>query len=314
MKKQRFSPIRHPWLACFLQLREAILITDDSGFIIDVNPAFTALTGYSRSESLGRRPDFLKSGRQTPDFYARMWESLINNGYWQGEIWNRSKNGRFYAERLSITAIRDNQGITTHYAAIFHDITADKAAEKALRDQVNRDALTGLPNRNLFADRLQQGLAHANRHERKLAVCYLDLDSFKPINDRYGHAIGDKVLIETGTRLVSALRTGDTVARIGGDEFALIFPDLIDAHEPGALLERLSLRLSPNYRIGDLDLQITSSIGMALFPDDSENPEELLKIADQLMYRNKAQRPGLHQPHSHQPLYSGLSQRLLFAI
>jgi diguanylate cyclase (GGDEF)-like protein/PAS domain S-box-containing protein len=265
----------------------AVMITDASRRIVAVNPAFTRITGYAAEEVIGKKPNILSSGRHDAAFYAAMWERIRETGQWQGEIWNRRKDGAIYPEELTIVAVKDEEGQVTHYIGIFHDLTQIKAQEEHLRHLAHHDPLTGLPNRALLADRLKVALAQAERSGRKLAVCYLDLDGFKPINDAHGHAIGDRLLIEISQRLAGAVRGGDTVARLGGDEFVLLLTNLVDAEEcRGALARLLHLAAQPVHLEGR-ELSVTASIGVTLFPDDAADVDALLRHADQALYAAK---------------------------
>jgi PAS domain S-box-containing protein len=210
----------------FSHAREGITITDAQGIIIDANDAFSRITGYSREESLGQNPRFLNSGRQDAAFYAGMWSALVEHGHWSGEIWNRRKNGEVFAELLTISAVRDMRGNTQQYVALFSDITAIKAHQSQLEHIAHFDALTNLPNRVLLADRLQQALVQAQRRGERVAVAYLDLDGFKSVNDRYGHDVGDQLLRALATAMKDCLREGDTLSRMGGDEFVAVMINL----------------------------------------------------------------------------------------
>lgn len=279
----------------FTHAREGITITDINGTILDVNQAFTEITGYSREEAIGGNPRLLKSGRHSPGFYALMWKALLKKGQWSGEIWNRRKNGEIYPEALTISAVRDAQGTTTHYVALFNDISESKAQQGRLEHMAHFDALTGLPNRLLQSDRLRQAMARCQRQHQSLAVVFLDLDNFKPINDRYGHAVGDGLLIELARRMQAVLREGDTLARLGGDEFIALIVGLNQPLDGNPLLERLLQAASapvtvpsPSGQAGaDLMLQVTASIGVTFYPQDSGDADQLVRHADQAMYQAK---------------------------
>ncbi|QPK64593.1 EAL domain-containing protein [Methylomonas sp. LL1] len=263
--------------------REAILITDSNNIIVDANPAFSHITGYSRLEVLGRNPSLLNSGRQDKQFYAEMWKTLNHQGAWRGEIWNRRKSGEVYAELLSISAIRDDSGNAQRYVAIFSDISYLKEHEAKLRHVAHYDALTGIPNRVLLADRIKQAIAHASRDRHKIAVCYLDLDGFKPINDSMGHETGDQVLIEVARRIEHSLRGGDTVARLGGDEFVVLLR-LEKDHECLASLDRLLALISQPITLKGSSYKVGASIGVSIYPRDNGDADTLLRHADQAMY------------------------------
>ncbi len=271
----------------FEHSREGILITDASGRIVDINPAYSQITGYAREEVIGQTPAVLKSGRHGPDFYADMWQTLHEKGYWIGEIWNRRKNGEEYPQRLSISTIRDPDNVITHHLGVFSDISLVKQQEQQLRHLAQHDALTGIPNRVLLADRMRQAIAQASRSGDLLAIGYLDLDGFKPVNDSYGHEIGDRLLVEMARRMVQTLRSGDTVARLGGDEFAFLLQGLNDLKECKTTLNRLLSTLAQPIQLDGLEITLSASIGISLYPDDNEDPDTLLRNADQAMYAAK---------------------------
>lgn len=267
----------------FTHAREGIMITDAEGLIVDVNATFTHITGYSREEVLGKNPRLLKSGRQGPGFYAQLWRELQTHGYWAGEAWNRRKNGEVFAEMQTISAVLDESGQVQNYVSLFTDITPMKNHEQQLEHIAHFDALTGLPNRVLLADRLQQLMAQSLRRGKSLAVAYLDLDGFKSINDRHGHSVGDDMLIALSKRLQSALREGDSLARIGGDEFVAVLVDLEQAADYEAILARLLTAASDEVSVDQLSLRVSASIGMTLFPQDGADAEQLMRHADQAM-------------------------------
>jgi diguanylate cyclase (GGDEF)-like protein/PAS domain S-box-containing protein len=265
---------------------EGIMITDAQRTIVMVNQAFTAITGYSEADALGKRPSMLASGRHDQAFYSAMWEILATQGRWQGELWNRRKDGSLYPELLSIIRVLDAQGVVTHYIGISSDITQHKAAQARIQRLAHFDPLTGLPNRALLNDRALHELSAAQRHHTQLTVMFVDLDHFKNVNDTLGHSIGDALLIAVAARLKAAVREVDTVSRQGGDEFVLILPDTgADgaAHVAGKLLEAVA----QPYQIETFELTVTLSIGIALYPGDGEDFEVLSKCADAAMYRAK---------------------------
>ena len=267
---------------------DGILITDSQNRILDVNPSFTAITGYSRDEVLGHTPSFLKSGKQDDQFYQNLWTTLQEKGNWRGELWNRKKSGEIYAELLSISLIRDAQGQVLHHVGVFTDITNFKNHEKELERIAHYDPLTGLPNRVLLADRMQQALALSSRSQRLLVVGYLDLDGFKQINDSLGHEVGDQVLIEMAQRMKNVLREGDTVARLGGDEFVLLLTGYRDAQESLTTLQRLLAQLAlPVLLDGSPPITLSASLGITVYPLDHNDPDTLLRHADQAMYSAK---------------------------
>ena len=267
---------------------EGIIITDVQGTMVDVNDAFTRITGYSREDAIGQNPRILKSGRQDTAFYEALWRGLTEQGHWSGEIWNRRKNGEVYAELITISAVRDGQGSTQHYVALFSDITAIKAHQSQLEHIAHFDALTNLPNRVLLADRLQQAMAQAQRRQQLVAVVFLDLDGFKEVNDLHGHESGDQVLITLAQRMKEALREGDTLARIGGDEFVAVLIDLEDPSAGVPLLNRLLMAAALPVPVGDLTLQVSASLGVTFYPQaQNVEADQLLRQADQAMYQAK---------------------------
>jgi len=272
----------------FANSYEGIVITDATNRIVDVNPAFSRITGYGRDEVLGRQPSLLNSTRQGKEFYARLWDSLMRQDFWKGEIWNRRKNGEVYAELLSIAVIRDVAGQPMHYIGAFTDISEIKSHEAELNRIAHYDTLTGAPNRRLLGDRLGQAIAHSRRSGQLLALCYLDLDGFKPVNDRFGHAVGDEVLVECTRRLKGVLREGDTLARLGGDEFVLLLTELADEQAYAGVLDRvLDVVSRPITVLDDQSVTVSASIGVSLFPRDASEADALLRQADQAMYRAK---------------------------
>lgn len=271
----------------FANTSEGIVITDTDNLIVDVNPGFSDITGYTKAEVMGKNPKILTSGRQTPEFYADMWKSLREHDFWRGEIWNRRKNSEVYAEIISISAVRDEAGQLQHYIGVFSDINRIKKHQDELVRFAHYDALTGVPNRRLFADRLGQALARVHRSGKPLAVCYLDMDGFKPVNDQYGHRAGDQLLIMITDRLQGLLRANDTIARLGGDEFALILTDLPRPEECYLLLDRIQAAISTPVELDVAVVAVTASIGFTVCPPDASDAASLLRHADRAMYRAK---------------------------
>jgi len=271
----------------FNQAHEGIIITDTSGNITDVNPAFCEITGYSREEVIGKGPEVLNSGKHTPEFFSKMWQSIIEHGYWQGEVWNRRKNGELYAELLTISALSDDDGQSRHFVGLFSDITQAKQQQETLELMAHYDVLTKLPNRVLFADRFSQAMAHSNRTETMLAICFLDLDSFKPVNDTYGHEVGDQLLIEVASRLRKNVRDEDTISRFGGDEFAILFRDIESQSECEFMLQRIHQSLAQPYNVNDMRIEISASSGVTFYPQENADLDTLLRHADQTMYQAK---------------------------
>lgn len=274
----------HLAASVFTHASEGILITDAAVNIIEVNDTFSAITGYSREEALGRNPRMLKSGRQGPDFYAAMWHAINEQGTWQGEVWNRRKDGELYAVMLSISAVRDRSGRTQNYVALFTDVTPMKERQQQIEHLAHYDVLTSLPNRVLLSDRLQHAMARCQRRGRSLALAYLDLDGFKSVNDLYGHEIGDSLLVALADRMKTALRDGDTLARIGGDEFIVLIDDLVETADLEPVLVRLLEAVATPVTVGDLELDLSASIGATLYPQDETDAGGLLRHADQAMY------------------------------
>lgn len=271
----------------FTYASEGILITDPDANIIDVNEAFTFITGYSREEVLGKNPRFMQSGKQDKKFYQSMWNSLNLYGHWNGEIWNRRKNGDIAPEILTISAVKDSDNNIQHFVALFSDITSQKEHQKQLEHIAHYDSLTGLPNRMLLADRLHQAISQANRRKWSVTVAYLDLDGFKEINDTYGHAKGDQLLIVIAQRMSDCLRDSDTLARLGGDEFVAVLIDS-DGSESKQSLARLLAAAAQPVMIDNIQMQVSASIGVTTYPQDAEvDADQLVRQADQAMYRAK---------------------------
>ncbi|WP_374676302.1 EAL domain-containing protein [Ideonella sp.] len=274
---------------------DAVVITDARQVILKVNPAFTRITGYSEAEAVGQVTGrLLRSGRHDEAFYRGLWAVLQRDRHWQGEIWNRRKNGELYPEWLSITAVLDEDGQVANYVAVFADITQKKQADETIHQLAFYDPLTELPNRRLMRDRLGQALAHAARERRPLAVLFIDLDHFKALNDTRGHDVGDRLLQEVAHRLRACVRAADTVARLGGDEFVVILPDLSASPERAAaeaemVAEKIRAALAQPYPVDEQGWHCTPSIGIALLAGEAADAEadELLKRADTAMYEAK---------------------------
>lgn len=272
----------------FEHANEGIMITDPDTVILDVNAAFTRITGYLREEVLGATPRLLSSGRHDKAFYAEMWRTLGEQGHWVGEIWNRRKNGEAFAELLAISEVRDPGGDILRYVALFSDITALKQHQDQLEKIAHYDALTGLPNRSLLADRLQQAMAQTLRRNEQLAAVYLDLDGFKAVNDNHGHDTGDRLLTIIAERMKHALRDGDTLARLGGDEFVAVLLNLPDVEACRPLLERLLQAAAEPVEEGDTVLRVSASLGVSFYPQaEPIDADQLLRQADQAMYQAK---------------------------
>ncbi len=268
----------------FESASEAIMVTSADHKIISVNPAFTTVTGYSKYEVLGKTASFLQSGKHDDAFYYDIEQQLEKRGEWAGEVWNRHKSGELYAEWLSITSTKNEQGNREYYVSIFSDITQHKAVTASIEHKANHDALTGLPNRNLFNDRLNTAIKVAQRENTKVALLFMDLDKFKSINDSLGHLAGDQLLKEVAKRLTAVLREGDSVSRLGGDEFTIILPDLTHGFDAEIIAEKILNELAKAYQIENKRVMITSSIGIAIYPNDGTTTEMLYKNADSAMY------------------------------
>lgn len=271
----------------FASSNEAIVITDPSASILDVNDAYSTITGYRKEEVVGRNPRIMKSGRHDAAFYREFWRGLIEEGQWQGEIWDRRKSGEIFPKWLSVSAVRDEKGGTTHYVGFFSDITVFKQTEERLKYIAHYDTLTGLPNRFLFQDRLGQEIARAQRTGLMVALFFLDLDRFKAINDTLGHHAGDILLIEIAGRLRGCIREIDTVARLGGDEFTVILPDMSGAHGTIAVAKKMIEAVSLPVTIEGHEVFVTVSIGITFYPTDGTALDELTKNADTAMYHAK---------------------------
>jgi diguanylate cyclase (GGDEF)-like protein/PAS domain S-box-containing protein len=271
----------------FENAHEGIMITDADLHILSVNDAFTGITGYPLEEVWGKNPGILRSGRHDQAFYREMWHSIACCDSWRGEIWNRRRNGEIYPELLNINAVRNEDGGISHYVAIFSDITEIKHTQNMLEAMATTDVLTGLPNRALLADRLEQAMAHSRRLDRLLAIAFIDLDGFKAVNDSAGHHFGDHLLVEVAERFKTQARAGDTVARLGGDEFVLLITDVAEQKEILIALQRILQEISRPYEIDGRSVSIGASIGVTLFPHDNADPETLIRHADQAMYQAK---------------------------
>jgi len=265
---------------------EGIVVTDADNVILTVNEAFKLVTGYSAREAVGKKTTLLKSGRHDDDFYRAMWTSLQEKGWWQGEVWNRRKNGDIYPEWLTINCVKDANGKVVNYVGIFSDITIVKQSQQRIEFLATHDDLTGLPNRSLYMDRLKMALAKAERTKTRLAVLFVDVDNFKLINDTLGHDVGDIMLKKAADALKSCIRAGDTVARFGGDEFAVIFENDSPAEVTHAA-QRIIETLAQPIVLEGQQVYVTASIGVSLYPDDGLDGPTLLKNADVAMYRAK---------------------------
>ena len=271
----------------FQTAADAIMVTDAGGVIKSVNPAFTAITGYTPQEVIGSTPKILKSGRHDSQFYATLWQSLREAGRWSGELWQRRKNGEIYPVWENIAAVRSPEGRTMEFVAFFNDITARKRAEQEIFYRANYDPLTGLPNRGLLRERLEQALKQARRYNRQVALMFADLDRFKQVNDSMGHSWGDRLLCQAALRLEACVRDTDTVARQGGDEFVVVLPNIAEEHDAWVVAEKIIARLAEPFDLGGDSVRIGASIGIALCPTHGEDSEDLVRHADLAMYQAK---------------------------
>ena len=288
---------------------ESVIITNADREIVEVNNAFCKMNGYTREEVLGKNPRFLKSDDHTSQFYMEMWGSINSYGYWTGEICNKRKTGEKYIEWISISAVRDEKGVLCYYVGIATDITVYKLHQKQLEHIAHFDVLTDVPNRVLLSDRLKQATNQARREQKMLAVCYLDLDGFKPINDLLGHEAGDQVLVLIAKRIQQTIRVSDTVARMGGDEFVVLLMGMDKTEECLQSINRLLESIAKPFQLDGQEYSVTASIGVTLFPLDDADQDTLLRHADQAMYIAKQlgkNRYSLYDPDQEQKVKSRL--------
>ena len=271
----------------FENAEEGVMITDADCWILNVNQAFVKVTQYTKEEVLGKKPNILHSGNHDKGFYERMWDVLLREKRWQGEVWNSRKNGEIYPEWLSITAVLNDNGDTSHYIGIFSDVSAKNEGDERLYHLAHYDSLCNLPNRMLFYDRLRQSLSRSKRSSQKIAVMFMDLDGFKQVNDEFGHGVGDELLQQVSKRVTEVLRESDTLARIGGDEFTIIINDIDRADSIEAIANKILLATKQDYILHDKQFNVSASIGISLFPDDSDDVNTLVKHADIAMYKAK---------------------------
>ena len=271
----------------FSHAREGIVITGADTLIVDVNDTFSTITGYARAEVLGTQPGMFRKGSHSQAYFEALWISLREHGHWSGEVWSHRKSGEAYAELLTISTVTDASGAVKNYVMLFVDITPMKTYQKQLENMAHFDALTHLPNRLLLADRLQQAMNQRQRRKQALAVVFLDLDGFKAVNDRYGHSAGDELLVVVSQRMKGALRDGDTLARVGGDEFVAVLVDLDCPEDAEPVLERLLQAAADPVTLGKAVIQVSASMGIAVYPRDGTHADLLLRRADQSMYQAK---------------------------
>ncbi len=308
---QRFELVwkNEQLLQVFDSTIEGIMITDTDGVIQSVNPAFTTITGYSADEVIGNNLKLLQSDRHERSFYQQMSQALAEKGEWHGEIWNCRKDGETYPEWLSITAIHNNTGNTTQYVSLFIDISEQKANEARIEHQAYYDALTELPNRRLFNEHLATAFDMAGRREWMAAVMFLDLDRFKTVNDTLGHDMGDRLLVSIAQRLTAVMRQEDLVARMGGDEFTLLLPQIEQRHDAVTVANKILQALSEPVVVAGHELYVTASLGIAIYPDDGACADLLMKNADSAMYRAKERGGNQHQFYS--PVMNGAASARL---
>ncbi|WP_256757111.1 sensor domain-containing diguanylate cyclase [Cohnella sp. WQ 127256] len=266
---------------------EGMMITDTKNRILCVNPAFTKLTGYTMDEVIGHTPRIISSGNHEAQFYIRMWATIHETGNWRGEIWNRRKNGELFPERLSINAIRDDEGRTINYVGIFSDITIQKKSEEHLTYLAHYDELTGLPNRSLFLETLKDTLLQAKKSSTMAALLFIDLNNFKLVNDRFGHVEGDKLLRLTAKRIKQSVRQSDLVSRLAGDEFTVILPYISTRKDAERVKSAIVQNMLEPFIFDEQEMVVTASVGISVFPEDAEDLEQMLRKADFSMYADK---------------------------
>ena len=272
----------------FRNALDATLITDSAGRILRINPMFTELTGFGESDVVGQNPRLLRSDHHDEGFYREMWSALTAEGRWQGEIWNRRKDGRVFVAWESIVVVKGDDGNPRYYIGSFSDITDQVEAQRHILRLAHYDMLTELPNRVLFLDRLERAVVHATRHDRQAALLFLDLDGFKKVNDTLGHRAGDELLKEVAVRLKQCVRMTDTIARLGGDEFTILLDEIASSADVTVVADKIISALSLPFQFGPREMFISVSIGISLFPDHGQTGDELLKHADTAMYQVKA--------------------------
>lgn len=271
----------------FEHAHDGIFITDSKARIIEINPAFSMITGYSREESIGPTPDMLGFAHEIDEFFTQFFESTEHQGEWRGEVWNRNKFGETYLVWLDIFPVHNDAGEFQHYVGLFSDITQAKEQQKLLEHLAYHDSLTQLPNRILFTNRLQQTLAKSEQTKETIAICYIDLDDFKPINDKYGHEVGDQLLVLLSKRLQNNLSQNDTIARLGGDEFALLLKGRKGLNDYTKALDRILMAIEQPFIVSNHTFSISASIGYTVYPNDNNSPDTLLRHADHAMYHAK---------------------------
>jgi diguanylate cyclase (GGDEF)-like protein/hemerythrin-like metal-binding protein/PAS domain S-box-containing protein len=274
-------------VAVFDVVNEAVLVTNRDNKIIAVNPSFTTITGYQNDEVMGKDPRMLSDGAMKPELVKDLWRTLVRTGRWQGELTNRRKNGTSYICWLSTNSVRNDAGHVTSFVSVFSDITERKENERRIHYLAHYDLTTGLPNRALFNDRLRQSVLAAKRYKANLALMFIDLDKFKPVNDRFGHDVGDILLKEVAQRLRGCVRESDTAARIGGDEFVVLLPGTDTEQSVMAVAGKVLQEIERPFEIEGHDINISASIGVAVYPDHGDDVRKIMKHADHAMYQAK---------------------------
>ena len=267
--------------------KEGIIVTDKSNSIIMVNKAFSEITGYLPDDVIGETPNLLASGRHDDVFYEKMWQEINSQGSWQGEIWDKRKNGEIFPQWMSISTLLNDAGQVSHYMAMFTNISQWKADEERLKYLATHDVLTGLPNRNTLYDLMSLSFANADRNKESVAILFVDLDDFKPVNDNYGHHVGDILLQNISKRLVATLRSGDTISRLGGDEFIIVLTNAENRDDLSATVVKIQQAIAKPMEVGGHHLSVSSSIGVSLYPEHSKYAERLISYADTAMYQAK---------------------------
>jgi diguanylate cyclase (GGDEF)-like protein/PAS domain S-box-containing protein len=286
--------------AVFSNSVESILVTDANLRIIEVNPAFTRVNGFSREEIIGKNPRVMKSGRHEPEFYEKIWQQIKAKGTWEGEVWNRRKNGEIYPALLSIAAVNDQNGQISNYTGMIFDLSQHKTVEALLNQLRTFDALTALPNRESWLSELDQAVAKAERNNSRFSVLEIDLDRFKLINDSLGHAIGDKVLIESAERIKNTLRKHDIVARPGGNRFSVLLYEIANPQDIGTVCEKLVSAFARPFDLDSVFTHITASIGIAIYPNDGGDAETVMMAAESALYSAKADGRNLYKYYAHE--------------
>lgn len=297
--------------AVFESTLEGVMITDLGGRILDVNQAFETITGYRDIEAIGQTSRLLKSGRHDDSFYQRLWQTLVTQGTWHGEIWNRRKDGTTYPSLLTITTVRNGENQPTGYVGVFSDITATKKNQERLDYLAYHNPLTGLPNRLLFNDRLDHALTLARRQNTRLALIFVDVDRFKHINDSMGHGAGDDLLRQLAQRFEAVVRTNDTVAHLSGDEFVLLLEDVAQTQSVTLVIHKLFESLKAPVQLQGQEIYVTASMGISLFPTDAQDPATLLRNADTAMYQAKEEGRNTYRFYTEEMMATTFEQMLL---